>query len=261
MIHHSIAKKQGPKEGNSVRRVTRLAACLTAVSTLGAGLIMPITAVADDATPAVQTTTISANVRAAANTATADPIASFDFNSDPDDGAFASAQGDAKATVQGTVDLVNGKDDDNGKAAQLGSGFWLNVTKSDGSALLNGLDDVTISYDSKAAATGGQWTVFAAPTAGAVNGSAPTYVGVLDRTDKTRVERYLNGRASDIATIDKNTGTKDAWKHVDLVISGKTAKLYVDKKFVASNVNGEDLKSILGGSGGVLQIEIGRAHV
>lgn len=71
---------------------------------------------------------------------------------------------------------------------------------------------------------------------------------------KTRVERYLNGRASDIATIDKNTGTKDAWKHVDLVISGKTAKLYVDKKFVASNVNGEDLKSILGGSGGVLQI-------
>ncbi len=117
MIHHSIAKKQGPKEGNSVRRVTRLAACLTAVSTLGAGLIMPITAVADDATPAVQTTTTSANVRAAANTATADPIASFDFNSDPDDGAFASAQGDAKATVQGTVDLVNGKDDDNGKAA------------------------------------------------------------------------------------------------------------------------------------------------
>lgn len=158
-----------------------MAACLTAVSTLGAGLIMPITAVADDATPAVQTTTTSANVRAAANTATADPIASFDFNSDPDDGAFASAQGDAKATVQGTVDLVNGKDDDNGKAAQLGSGFWLNVTKSDGSALLNGLDDVTISYDSKAAATGGQWTVFAAPTAGAVNGSAPTYVGVLDR--------------------------------------------------------------------------------
>lgn len=57
----------------------------------------------------------------------------------------------------------------------------------------------------------------------------PTYVGVLDRTDKTRVERYLNGRASDIATIDKNTGTKDTWKHVDLVISGKTAKLYVDK--------------------------------
>lgn len=86
-----------------------MAACLTAVSTLGAGLIMPITAVADDATPAVQTTTTSANVRAAANTATADPIASFDFNSDPDDGAFASAQGDAKATVQGTVDLVNGK--------------------------------------------------------------------------------------------------------------------------------------------------------
>ena len=37
MIHHSIAKKQGPKEGNSVRRVTRLAACLTAAATLTIG--------------------------------------------------------------------------------------------------------------------------------------------------------------------------------------------------------------------------------
>ena len=52
-----------------------MAACLTAVSTLGAGLIMPITAVADDATPAVQMTTTSANA-GGANTATADPIAS-----------------------------------------------------------------------------------------------------------------------------------------------------------------------------------------
>ena len=234
-----------------MRRVTRLAACLAAVSTLSVGLVTPVTALADDTTPQVQQSVQTSDAQAAA---AVDPLAGFDFNSDPDDGAFASAQGDAKATVQGTANLINGKDDDNGKAAQLGSGFWLNVTKSDGSALLNGLDDVTISYDSKAAATGGQWTVFAAPTAGAVNGSAPTYVGVLARTHKTRVERYLNGRASDIATIDKNTGTKDAWKHVDLVISGKTAKLYVDKKFVASNVNGEDLKSILGGSGGVLQI-------
>lgn len=155
-----------------------MAACLAAVSTLSVGLVTPVTALADDTTPQVQQSVQTSDAQAAA---AVDPLAGFDFNSDPDDGAFASAQGNAKATVQGTVDLVNGKDDDNGKAAQLGSGFWLNVTKSDGSALLNGLDDVTISYDSKAAATGGQWTVFAAPTAGAVNGSAPTYVGVLDR--------------------------------------------------------------------------------
>lgn len=164
-----------------MRRVTRLAACLAAVSTLSVGLVTPVTALADDTTPQVQQSVQTSDAQAAA---AVDPLAGFDFNSDPNDGAFASAQGNAKATVQGTVDLVNGKDDDNGKAAQLGSGFWLNVTKSDGSALLNGLDDVTISYDSKAAATGGQWTVFAAPTAGAVNGSAPTYVGVLDRTDQ-----------------------------------------------------------------------------
>lgn len=219
------------------------------------GLILPTTASADDAVPAVtQTAPASTAQSQAIAAATANPIASFDFNEDPADGAFASAKGEAKATVNGTAALVDGKDESAGKAAQLGKNFWMNVTKQDGSPLLAGLNDVTISYDSKANATGGAWTVFAAPNANAVNGNAPTYLGVLDQTNKTRVERYLNGRNNDEATIDKNVGTKDAWKHVDLVISGTTAKLYVDKKFVASNVNGKELSTILGGSGGVLQI-------
>ena len=98
-----------------MRRVTRLAACLAAVSTLSVGLVTPVTALADDTTPQVRQSVQTSDAQAAA---AVDPIASFDFNSDPDDGAFASAQGDAKATVQGTVDLVNGKDDDNGKAAR-----------------------------------------------------------------------------------------------------------------------------------------------
>lgn len=241
-----------------MKRATRLAAIVATVSTLGMGLILPTTASADDAVTAVtQTAPASTAQSQAAQTiaaATANPIASFDFNEAPADGAFASAKGEAKATVNGTAALVDGKDEAAGKAAQLGQNFWMNVTKQDGSPLLAGLNDVTISYDSKANATGGAWTVFAAPNANAVNGNAPTYLGVLDQTNKTRVERYLNGRNNDEATIDKNVGTKDAWKHVDLVISGTTAKLYVDKKFVAGNVNGKALSAILGGSGGVLQI-------
>ncbi|WP_236024553.1 LamG-like jellyroll fold domain-containing protein [Bifidobacterium pluvialisilvae] len=245
-----------------MRRARQLAALIAAISTLGVGLTLPPVASAEESgatSPAISTTgaasSTTASSIATANTtkAAADPIASFDFNADPTDGVFADA-GKAKATVNGTANLVASKDAANGKAAQLGQNFWMNVTKSDGSPLLAGLNDVTISYDSKATATGGQWTVFAAPSDAAVNGNAPTYLGVLDRTDKTRVERYLNGRNNDTATIDQNAGTAGNWKHVDLVISGTTAKLYVDKKFVASNVNGEELKTILGGSGGVLQI-------
>lgn len=183
------------------------------------------------------------------------PLAAFDFNQDPTDGIYTDSVTGAKAVVAGTANLVDGNGCDNGKAAQFGRDFYLSdITKNDGSALLRGLTDATISYDSQTSANGGQWTVFAAPNANQVNGDAPTYLGVLDRSDKTRVERYLNGRLSDEGTIDTTSGLTKDWKHVDLVISGTTAKLYVDRKFVASNVNGKTLQEILGGSGGVLQI-------
>ena len=60
-------------------------------------------------------------------------------------------QPDTKATINGAAAVATSKD---GTAAvRLGSGFWLNVTKSDDSAVLKGLDAVTISYDSKSAST------------------------------------------------------------------------------------------------------------
>ena len=258
-----------------MRRATKWVACIAAASTLGMGMMLPTSASAFDAETAsptavtqsaepspsnediaaIDATGQPSSDGGAAATAeeTATPLAFFDFDADPVDGAFTDRNTGAKAVVHGNADLPE-HDAEHGHAAHTGANFWMNATKDDGTALLAGLNDVTISYDSKANATGGAWTVFAAPGEGQVDGNAPTYLGVLDQTNKTRVERYLNGRGGDAATIDLNVGTKDAWKHVDLVISGTTAKLYVDRRFVASNVNGRTLAEILGGSGGVLQI-------
>ena len=237
----------------------RLAALTIAAATLLSGAVVP-TALAEEVqsnqavTQAIQQQIAQRAV--AQREAEPQLLASFDFNEAATDGAFVDATTKAKATVAGTANLVDGKDAEAGKAAQMGSGFFLsNITKADGTtALLKGLTDLTISYDSKTTATGGQWTVFAAPNANQVNGDAPTYLGVLDRSDKTRVERYLNGRLSDESTIDTKDGLTKDWKHVDLVISGATAKLYIDQKLVATNSKGKTLTEILGGSGGVLQI-------
>lgn len=257
---------RGAERHDDWRRTMRKAwkraiATMAAVPMFTAGLLtMPGMAFATDGTASADTigNVAEQTVRQVGerrDSSAPTPIAAFDFNQDPTDGVFTDTVTNAQAIVSGTANLVDGKDAGAGKAAQMGSDFYLSsITKQDGEPLLKGLDDVTISYDSQASANGGQWTVFAAPTADQVNGDAPTYLGVLDRSDKTRVERYLNGRLNDEGTIDTTLGLTKDWKHVDLVISGTTAKLYVDKKLIAANSNGKTLTEILNGSGGVLQI-------
>ncbi|MFT8787517.1 MAG: Ig-like domain-containing protein [Bifidobacterium psychraerophilum] len=214
--------------------IKKLLTCVTAFAALGTGLASSTVASAE---PQTEDSSIS-------------PIASFDFNTPAVDKAYA--YDGAKASIKGTETLVSGAEGE-GTAAQLGSAFWLDVTKNDGSPLLAGMDDVTFSFDSKTQQSFGAWALFAAPTNAQVEGNAPTYVGVLDHTDKIRVERYLSGRAGDAATIEAGVTTGTSWKHVDVVVSGKTSTVYVDRKFVARNTSGNTLSEILGDSGGVLQ--------
>lgn len=85
--------------------------------------------------------------------ADSDLLASLDFNNVTASatGTFTDEATGTKATINGAAAVTASKDGTT--AAQLGSGFWLNVTKSDDSAVLKGLDAVTISYDSKSAST------------------------------------------------------------------------------------------------------------
>lgn len=177
-------------------------------------------------------------------------IADFSF----DDAATGFTGAGAKAEVRGTLALGDGPDGT--RAARLSSGFWLDVTKDDGSPLLAGLDEVTISYDSRPSATGNTgWSVAAQRSAATNTFRSEHYLGVLDRSSSVTVERYDNdGTTRDTSGNLVATGTPSGWKHVDIVISGTSGRLYVDGLLVASNTQGKLLSTILGASGGVLQL-------
>ncbi|MFK4762703.1 LamG-like jellyroll fold domain-containing protein [Microbacterium sp. ZW T5_45] len=173
-----------------------------------------------------------------------------DFTFDTAGATFAG--GGAVATTKGTATVVPGVD---GNAVKLGSSFWLDVTKNDGTPLLAGLDAVTISYDSKPDATGNTgWTVFAAENATAQSYGNEHYLGYLDRTTGVTVERYDNSGGRNTAGNLGVTKNDTAWKHVDLVLSGSDAQLFVNGQRVAVNTTGPRLSDILGASGGILQV-------
>ncbi|MSD82718.1 glycosyl hydrolase family 43, partial [Escherichia coli] len=195
--------------------------------------------------------TVTAKVTVTGETEPTDPDLLADFTFDDGDKTFDG--GNATGATQGTATLADSKD---GKAAKLSKNFWLNVTAKNGDALLKGKNDVTISYDVKPDVSGNTgWTFFAASNATKQEYGQEHYVGVLDKTTGITVERYNNndGKRDSSGNVSY-TKTNADWKHVDIVISGATAKLYFDSKLVAVNNNGQKLTDILGADGGVLQI-------
>jgi GH43 family beta-xylosidase len=210
------------------RRTAAIAVSTTAAAALCAGLLTPGVASAAGPEDAL--------------------IADVTFDS----GTAGFTGAGATATSRGTAQLAPGV---SGNAAQLSSSFWLDVAKTDGTPLLAGLDNVTISYDSKPSASGNiGWTVFAARSAATQNFAQEHYLGYLDRTTGITVERYDNAGFRNNAGNLVSTVATSEWKHVDLVLSGSTARLFVDKKLVSTNTTGPTLSQILGASGGVLQV-------
>ncbi|MHA7964525.1 chitobiase/beta-hexosaminidase C-terminal domain-containing protein [Paenibacillus sp. CAU 1782] len=172
-------------------------------------------------------------------------IANFNF----DDATTGLQGGGAKATVQGTASYGDSFEG-NGKAANLSSSFWLNVTKTDGTPLLAGLDEITISYDSKSNADPG-WTIFAATNTSAQTHNSERYLGILDQPSKIVVERYNNsGSRPQIA----ETASSNAWKHIDVVVSSTDTKLYVNNQLKATVPSSHSLSSIVSQTGGILQL-------
>ena len=178
-------------------------------------------------------------------------IARFTFD-DPVGGVRGAG---ATATPRGDLVLADGA---NGtKAVQLSRTSWLDVKKDDGTPLLANLDDVTISYDSMptAGGTNNGWAFIAQRDTNTTVYGYEHYLGVIDTTNRVLLERYDNnsGTRDTSGNLDVG-GTPTGWKHVDVVVSGPSAKLFVDGRLRASTTSGTSLTSILGSTGGVLQL-------
>ena len=176
-------------------------------------------------------------------------IASFNFDNETD--GFTGAG--AKAVVNGTAAFEESYSGA-GNALSVSEDNWLSVYKEDDGALLAGLEEFTLSYDSKATNQKNGWTFYAAPNLDVQvgQGSKEHYLGIMDKASGIEVERY-NNNGSRPGNNVKGPSSEE-WKHVDLVVTETTTTLYVNGEKAGSSESAYKLSDILGEEGGILQI-------
>ena len=182
-------------------------------------------------------------------------LVNYDFND-------LKADATGSYTVNGVTATINGKaatgtGNDGSTAARLSSGFWLgDITTKDGTSPLKGKHAITISYDSKPDASGNiGWSLYAARDAATPSYGQEHYIGFLDKTDGITFERYNNNDGSRHGA-NVSGDSKAEWKHVDVVVTDEATSIYIDGTLAqtAEAKAEHDLTSILGESGGILQI-------
>ena len=174
------------------------------------------------------------------------------FNFDDQTEGFKGAG--AAATVNGTVDIV--EDPERGKVASFDNNAWLNVTKEDGTSLLSGNEELTISYYSKIDHTSVNRGFYAAADTGTQVDGSEQYIGCLQQNKTITAERYSKATAGREPSAS-GTGT-DGWDHIVVVYAKDTVKLYVNGTLANTADNTESLTEILG-TDSILQI--GKANL
>jgi len=181
-------------------------------------------------------------------------IAAFGFNHLPESGneEFYDQTGNAKIAVNSGEwhrSRERAPGEVGGFSVDLSGGNnWLNLTKSDGSALLrdeNGklYREVIITYNSRTTAGDG-WSFLA-------SGSGQS-IGIKDKPGAMEVVRGNNSSAP--ALIGSNKLAADTWKGVVLYLGRNYTELYVDGVRVAWQDGHPTLEQIMGAGGGAIQI-------
>lgn len=175
-----------------------------------------------------------------------------DFNFDDEESGFTSSG--AKAEKYGEISIVE-RGDETGKALSLdGVDDWLNVTKEDGSSLLSGLEEFTVSLDSYSQKEDASWSFYAAPNAGQQEYLKETYIALVYNIQGLSFEYYKEGRNNtDTGSVSISGSYAEGWKHVDAVVSQDTVSLYINKVKVAESSIKTAISDILG-ENSILQI-------
>lgn len=145
-----------------------------------------------------------------------------------------------------------------GKSLHLKGNTFLTAAKTDNTALLQGRDEITISYYSKAEdanVTGMAWTLFAARNAQQAGENNRNYLGIMDAQVAVKAERRTNEIDETVsAERDAEGMTPNVWRKVDLVVRPQETILYIDGKKIDAKESTVKLSEILGASGGVFYI-------
>ena len=176
-------------------------------------------------------------------------LADFSFDEENENGGF---DGGNAAAVKNGSNISLEEHEDNGMAVKLGSGSFLNVTAADGSSLLTGWDEVTVSFDLKATANL-SWIFYAAPDTSAPSWPTEKYYAFLREAGKNNfvVQRYNNttGRPASAST----SIASGEWHHVEVQATEDNTVIIVDDVQAASQSSTYRISDILKGSS-ILQI-------
>ena len=128
---------------------------------------------------------------------------------------------------------------------------WLHVKKADGSSLLAGRSQLTVSFAAKPESDLANWFFFAAPNGNAQNVNFETYLGAFENNGNITAERYKNQGARPLAAEGK-IDTSD-WSHIALAYTEAETILYINGEEASRTESQIALPDILGVDG-ILQI-------
>lgn len=164
-----------------------------------------------------------------------------DFNFDADETGFTSEN----AKAEGTYTLVDGYD---GKALYLdgSSTNYLKVTAPDGSSLLTGAKELTVSFEVKPDSTGPNWVFYAAPNDSTQVYESEKYIGSFTKNGNIDGERYNSN--SQARPAQAWTAIGSDWVHIDIVYAETETILYVNGEEKARESSIVDIAQMLGNS-------------
>ncbi|MBQ5425816.1 MAG: hypothetical protein IIU31_01445, partial [Pseudobutyrivibrio sp.] len=175
-------------------------------------------------------------------------IASFDFDDEESGFSGAGAKAENHGVTVEDTDLIKNVAHFDGKSD------YLDVKKADGSSLLTGEEEFTISY-LRQVDGGTDWTFFAAPNTDRQVYRSEKYIGVLDSGSSKLVERYNSDDQDRPSQLTAKGGSKK-WEMVTVVVGKNGTSVFVNGDNVGSKSDYShdiDVKKLLGDSS-ILQI-------
>lgn len=166
-------------------------------------------------------------------------VAQFTFD-DEVDGFHAD---NAKAVNSQEPTLT--EDAHSGKALKLDGSNYLSVTDTDGSPLLTGWDEMTVSYWSKVDTNGTNWIFYAAPDDLPQVYCQENYVAAAEKDGTLMVERYKNTTVRP-PSISEAVATKNVWKQITVTVGKNSTAVYVNGVLVSDMMSAYRLSDILG---------------
>ena len=186
-------------------------------------------------------------------------IADFDFAAaNIFSGSFTGAG--AKAAIMGTSAFTYGTIPESfthaagSSYAVFNTNRWLEVTKLDGSPLLAGLNEFTVSYDVNSSVSTGnnRWVFFAQRTKRAPKTLFEHYIGALERPAETLIQRFNDsGFRRDFELI---AYPSSGWRHIDITFTANRTALYINGNLVNWSASSSSPIEILSETGGYFYI-------